>query len=465
MVLKVLAGSSRLTLVLLAVVMATCAGCSILLYALADVTRQGNPVPAALDSREIELPQIMFARDPVDRLALIGRSFDVHEPVIVWYSPSPITTTEEILTVTVAYTDENGTFSQLLADVRTRVPAQGWFVAQGKNSGRVTPLIPYSAELTATPLPTLTLTPTPTPTANTPMPTATSTQPPTVPPTIVPSPTLNPNPFEGWYAEYYDNRDLAGEPFYTRNEYPDGEWMCEFNPSWHPLQAEFQRKVISARWTGTFYFPSNDNYQFVIQASDGVRIIIDGVAYINDWRFTSKVRTLIQNVPLTQGNHIIVIEYFHLKGRGAIGVSWQVAYPDWEGRYYNTPNFSGPVIAKRNDGTRSGPLQLLTDGSPAPGVNPENFSVYWSRKVAFKHSGLYIFKGVADDGIRVFIDDQEVFRQNTSGGQSAFEFPMNLRGGHHVIQIHYYDLTGRAQLEFAWEWVPPTPTPEPTPVL
>lgn len=465
MVLKVPAGSSRLTLVLLAVVMATCAGCSILLYALADVTRQSNPAPAALDSREIDPPQIMFARDKVGRLALIGTRFEANEPVIVWYSPSPITTTEELVTVTVAYTNGDGTFSQLLADLRTRVPEQGWFVAQGRNSGGVAPLISYSPESTATPLPTLTMTPTPT-TANTPMPTATSTQPPTVPPTIVPSPTLNPNPFEGWYAEYYDNRDLAGEPFYTRNEYPDGEWMCVCEISAegrHPLNVHFQREQFSARWTGTFSF-TNDNYQFMVRVMDGVRISVDGVPIINDWRFSSKPRDLMRNWPMSQGKHTIEIEYFNAKGKGLISVKWYVAYPDWEARYYNTINLDGPVIFKRNDGEFSGPL-LNTDGSPAPGVNADNFSVYWSRRITLKNSGTYRFTGWADDGVRIFIDDKEVFRQNTSSNFYNFEFPLALRSGTHTIQIHYYDVTGNARMELNWNWVPPTPTPEPTPVL
>jgi len=424
--------------------------------------------PARIVGQQAYAPPavIELGRDPAGRLGVSGRNFGAQEKVEISYLSTYKDLLRDYVPVMTVTTGIDGSFTQVL-DIFPNIPAQGWLAAEGLTSREFAPPVKYQADPTPTPSPTSTpmLTPTPvdtpTPVPTVPIPTATI-------PSPVPTPTLDPNPMGSWYAQYYDNRDLAGEPFYFRAEpaNPNSEWMCEYNPGWHPLQAEFQRQIISARWTGTFNFPTDDNYQFVVTVSDGVRIIVDGVAILNDWRFTSRVRTLVQNVPLTRGNHTIVIEYFHTRGRGTIGVAWRVAYPDWEGRYYNTPNFSGPVIAKRNDGVRSGPLELITDGSPVPGVNPDNFSVYWSRKFVFPHSGLYIFKGVADDGIRVFIDDREVFRQNTVGQPNpAFEFPVQLRGGPHVIQIHYFELTGRAQFSFAWEWVPPTPTPEPTPVL
>ena len=86
-------------------------------------------------------------------------------------------------------------------------------------------------------------------------------------------------------------------------------------------------------------------------------------------------------------------------------------------------------------------------------------SAYWSRTITFTNSGTYHFTGWIEDGARIFIDEQEVFRQNTYSTLFAFDFQYPLSSGKHVIQIHYYDLTGTARMEFYWEGVPPPPTP------
>lgn len=106
-----------------------------------------------------------------------------------------------------------------------------------------------------------------------------------------------------WTAEYFNNTSLAGPPVLVRAETSaGGEWGYG-SPGPGVVADNF-----SARWSTTAYV-SAGSYQITVRADDGVRVWIDGVAYINEWHLATG-RIYQATISLTEGNHTFVVELF-----------------------------------------------------------------------------------------------------------------------------------------------------------
>jgi hypothetical protein len=344
-----------------------------------------------------------------------------------------------------------------------------YLLGRGSISG-FSPVVPITiggqpAVQPTTPIPsgaTATLAP-PTPT----MPPATSTPPgPTFTPTpLTPtgsptaSPTPDPNAIGQWYGRYYDNPDLTDPPVFTRID-PN----LNFNWKSGSPGPGIPDNYFSVRWTRNEDFRTTDNYIFTLTVDDGARVYVDNYLIINEWR-NGGPRTVTANVGINKGVHVIRVEYYEATGNAQIALAWAVGYTGWVGRYYNTPDLSGPLVLKRNDVTPGDPF-INFDwgfGSPAPQVNPDNFSVDWTRTVHFPIAGTYVFTANVDDGVRVFIDGNPtpVIDNFSSTGSHTIVGSVALSAGQHAMQVQYAERTGQAKIELSWapEAVPPTSTP------
>ncbi len=110
-----------------------------------------------------------------------------------------------------------------------------------------------------------------------------------------------------WTGAYFNNADLAGTPVFVLNEAsPSHNWG---NGSPSPLlPADF----FSARWTSVQNLGAGV-YQITVRADDGVRVFVNGVAYINEWR-PSPGNIYTAYVTLPAGQHTFVVEYFETTG-------------------------------------------------------------------------------------------------------------------------------------------------------
>ncbi|NJM42087.1 MAG: hypothetical protein HC853_15720 [Anaerolineae bacterium] len=76
----------------------------------------------------------------------------------------------------------------------------------------------------------------------------------------------------------------------------------------------------------------------------------------------------------------------------------------WLGEYFNNATLSGTPAFRRY--SRS----ILFNwgvGSPSRAINRDSFSIRWTRTLSFA-SGTYRFRTIADDGVRVFVDNAPV---------------------------------------------------------
>jgi PKD repeat protein len=127
--------------------------------------------------------------------------------------------------------------------------------------------------------------------------------------------------------------------------------------------------------------------------------------------------------------------------------STPVVISDWRGEYYNNPGLGGNPVLVRND------VAINFDwgtGSPAPGVPADNFSARWSRNLNFS-AGVYRFYARTDDGVRLWIDSALVIDQWHDGAPTTYTADVNLSGGSHHIRMEYYERSGGAMAQLAWE--------------
>jgi glucose/arabinose dehydrogenase/PKD repeat protein len=119
-----------------------------------------------------------------------------------------------------------------------------------------------------------------------------------------------PPPPEPFAAEYFDNSTLSGEPVVTRSDDAvDFDWG-EGSPH---FAVPFN--LCSARWTRTKSYAAGI-YRFSVTGDDGIRVLVDGTQVIEGW-FYQAPTTYTADIPLTEGPHTVVIEYFEHTG-GAV---------------------------------------------------------------------------------------------------------------------------------------------------
>jgi hypothetical protein len=137
----------------------------------------------------------------------------------------------------------------------------------------------------------------------------------------------------------------------------------------------------------------------------------------------------------------------------------EIIITDWRGEYFDNPGLSGIPALIRND------LAVSFDwgqGSPAPGLPPDRFSVRWTRQFAFR-TGFYHLTVGADDGVRVWMDGYLILDDWRDGPFRSSSIDLEL-AGEHVLVVEYYESYGDARVQLGWMQVePPTATPTPSP--
>lgn len=117
---------------------------------------------------------------------------------------------------------------------------------------------------------------------------------------------------------YYNNLNLSGSPVLARTD--DQILFQWFNT---PPSNALAAGNYSVRWQGDFTFNAG-TYTFVVGTTNPVRLSIDGVVVLNrwwswwdgfDWHGVQQT--------LSQGTHLVTVEYFDTTGEAAVYTAWQ----------------------------------------------------------------------------------------------------------------------------------------------
>ncbi|MGD9144508.1 MAG: PA14 domain-containing protein [Anaerolineae bacterium] len=125
-----------------------------------------------------------------------------------------------------------------------------------------------------------------------------------------------------------------------------------------------------------------------------------------------------------------------------------VRITEWRGEYYNNVNLSGSPLV-RNDS------KIDFDwgqGNPTRGINADNFSVRWTRRLDFE-GRTYRFTVRVDDGVRLWVDGQLLIDQWKDGSPRTYSVERAMTPGKHDVRVEMYERTGRAAITFGREVV------------
>ena len=249
-----------------------------------------------------------------------------------------------------------------------------------------------------------------------------------------------------WRAQYWNNKDLSGNPVVERDE-------KEINYSWGGGSPDgaINGDSFSARWTRYLYLEAG-RYRFEASSDDGVRVYINDQRIINGWS-DHGVRDFSAALDLGTGHHLVKVEYYENTGSASVRFGWErisggsePSIQNWRGEYFNNPDLSGSPTFVRDDSNID---FNWGGGSPGSGVNKDNFSVRWQRSLNLG-AGNYRFEVKVDDGVRLWVSDHLLIDQWRVQAANTYRGEIYLPGGGVPIRLEYFEKTGDARSRLTW---------------
>lgn len=248
-----------------------------------------------------------------------------------------------------------------------------------------------------------------------------------------------------WRGEYFDNRNLTGQPVKVRNDNAiDFDWQN------HAPAEGVPNDSFSVRWTSSLWFDQG-TYLFKAYTDDGVRLWVDGQVLIDQWRDQSVVLNQ-QQATLSAGFHSLRMEYYDNIGNAVAMLWWErLSGPtavSWRAEYYNNPWLVGDPTLVR------GETQIDYDwgsASPAANVVANGFSVRWSGNVSFEAGDSYTFSATSEDGVRVWVDGGLLLDQWREQSATSVTASRYVTQGVHPVIVEYFKGEGTGSIKFSWQ--------------
>jgi PA14 domain len=113
----------------------------------------------------------------------------------------------------------------------------------------------------------------------------------------------------------------------------------------------------------------------------------------------------------------------------------------WQGQYWNNTSLSGdPVLVLQDNAIN---FQWGT-GSPGANVPADNFSARWDALSNVSTAQNYDITATADDGIRVWVDNNLVIDQWAEHSPTTYTATVYLGQGQHSFRVEYFEAGGDA---------------------
>ena len=196
-----------------------------------------------------------------------------------------------------------------------------------------------------------------------------------------------------WCGEYWGNRALSGTPAMRRNE---GATLS-FNWNNGGPDPTFPIDGFSTRFRRNVDFACGA-YRFYVNTDDGVKVWIDDVIRLDQWRDQGAVFSF--DVNLTGGVHALRVEHYENGGGASLGLGWEqlsacavsVAISHASAHYVKPGDMVAPVVrvnvaAGALDGARGDALEhvagdRLSAASPQPVYGVVNTGAQYTFDVA-----------------------------------------------------------------------------------
>ncbi len=231
------------------------------------------------------------------------------------------------------------------------------------------------------------------------------------------------------------------------------------------------------RYTGYISVPTDGVYTFYTSSDDGTKLLIGSTEVVsNDGVHADQEKS--GTIGLKAGLHAVSVLYFQGGGGQALSVSyggpglgkqvipagalWHVdagqppaSTPNTgtglRAEYVNNTTLTAPVVLTRTDATVNFDWG---NGSPASGINTDNFSVRWTGQVEAPTTGTYTFSTTCDDGVRLWVNGTQLINDwNNHPPTTNTGTPLTLTAGQRYdIRIDYYENGGGAAAKLGWSY-------------
>jgi glucose/arabinose dehydrogenase len=115
--------------------------------------------------------------------------------------------------------------------------------------------------------------------------------------------------------------------------------------------------------------------------------------------------------------------------------------------YFNNLDFTGTTV------TRVDPTVNFSwgSGAPAPGIGSDTFSVRWTGQVEAQFTGTYTFYTQSDDGVRLWVNGQQLVNNWTNHATTENSGTIALTAGQRYdIRMDFYENAGGATARLLW---------------
>lgn len=288
---------------------------------------------------------------------------------------------------------------------------------------------------------------------------------------LVPGTVQAQNPI--WTSDFYDNPYLSGDPVLSRSTTDIAfDWGLGSPASGVPAD------YFSVRWS-TDVVLDPGTYRFWARADDDIRVIFDfGTAIIDTFDQQAVGQLVSADVTVSETNsYHIQVDYRELTHNAYAYVAFANTAGNptvppfgspvppagtgaWTASYFSNSNLSGSPTVILNE---ADPTHFWGANQPYPTVPADNFSARWTSTQSL-NGGNYQIRANADDGVRVYVDNNLVLDEWHLATAQTYNVTVALTPGQHNFTVEYYEAGGAAFLDFDLLQVGSPPAPPPPPV-
>ena len=266
----------------------------------------------------------------------------------------------------------------------------------------------------------------------------------------------------GLSAEYFNGRNLGNYATSRVDSNIDFNWGT--NPPVDNVNTDF----FSVRWTGYFLATNSGTYEFQTKSDDGVRLWVDDKLVISNWTPHPET-TDTGTVNLVAGNpYKIQLEIFEATGNAQIILACRVGETSefhvvQSSELASSNSVPGGLSAEYFDGQDLGnSVTSRVDSNidfnwggnpPADNVNADFFSVRWTGSFDITNEGIHEFRALVDDGVRLWVDQQQVIDDWNWHGDTYDYGSLFLDEGKHNIRLEMNEGIGLAQMKLTYRLV------------
>ena len=119
-----------------------------------------------------------------------------------------------------------------------------------------------------------------------------------------------------------------------------------------------------------------------------------------------------------------------------------------QGEYFTGQNFDQKVLTRTD-----AQINFVWDHvAPAPGLDPNEFSVRWTGKIQAPETGNYVFRAHVDDGIRVMVNGKMVINAWGLHDSERFTGEIALNAGQQYnLQVEYCNSLLEGEIQLFWQ--------------